>query len=430
MSMDGSTFGSEFAFDPSGAGLPTDEWSDEALAAEDAVTNPGPAGPTPEPASNGAQPPQPQPQPTPQPTAPEPSNEPQVPPEQTPPAQPAQPQPQAPEGQQPSATPQEQAAQTGGEQTPPAKKYLGKYDTPEQLEEGYKNIRRLQVQTSERMQQLEQERQEDRRRMAQVLQQLQPVLSDPEVQARLRGGQPLIPQTPGQPQHQVDVTQLSPEQLQAYLDQQVATQVQQQVQQVSQQQQTAQAQGEVRMVVQTFMNSHPDIQPGTELDYAINDVVTEFQTDSQGQHRPELFPYSLENLEAAYTLAQDPGLHKAVVELDLVPDAETLEIAREAVKNPAFFKQLKANPTYVDSPEGLELAREMAALPGLYANTAAQAAPPSPEAQRLAAQVETGGTGAPVTSAPGAVPQDEFDEALASWQSTNDNIFGLRIPTG
>ena len=392
-------------------GLPTDGWDDASLENEPAVTNAGPSGPTPEPAAPAAPPqaPEPQQQPAPQPPAQQPAEQP------TPTPEPQQP--QAPEGQ-PSATPQEQQQQAQEE----ARKWAGRYDTPEQMEEGYKNIRRLQVRTAERAAQIEAERAQDRQKMADLLNRLQPVLANPDIQALLQGA----PGVPSQPQ--VDFTQMTPEQQQAYIRGEAQRMAQAQVQEVTQQQQTQQADAEVRMVVQTFLNSNPDIVPGSELDMALGDVMAEFQTDSQGNHRPELFPYSLQNLDAAKQLALDPALHKTVVDLDLVPDNETLAIAREAQQNPAFFKQLKANPTYVDSAEGLELAREMAQLPGLYANAAQAAAPPTPDQMRLAAQVESGGTGAPVTSAPGEVPLDEFDEALASWQGSQGNIFGLHIP--
>lgn len=406
-------------------GLPTDGWDDASLEAEPVVTNAGPSTATPEPApGQGAPPPAepqqpaPQPQPTP---APEPAQPAQ--PQPQAPQQPQPQQPQAPEGAQPTATPQEQQQQAAEE----ARKWAGRYATPEQLEEGYKNIRRLQVQTAERAAQDRQRYETERLQVAQLLQQLQPVLADPDVRARLQGVA-LPGAQPGQAAPPPDLSQMTPEQFQAYVRSEAQRVASQQVQQVTQQQQSQQADNEVRMVVQTFLNSNPDVVPGSEMDHAIGDVMAELQTDSEGNHRPELFPYSLQNLEAAKQLAADPALFKTVVDLDLVPDSDTLAIAREAQQNPAFYKQLRANPTYVDTPEGIELAREMASLPGLYANAAQAAAPPSPEAMRLAAQVESGGTGAPMTSAPGQVPMDEFDEAIASWQSGQGNIFGLHIP--
>lgn len=332
---------------------------------------------------------------------------------------------QEPAPAEPSATPQEQeqgqpdegsTPDPGQEQAPEgesaeaqaARLYAGRYRTPEELEKGYKNIQRLQTRTQAERQRAELEAQQLRAALQEVRPYLEQLRADPgSVDDGFH-----------------DPTQLDADQLRALIDKQVS----QRVQQVQQQTQAEQTRQELRRTVESFIATHPDAAPGTELDEAIGDVLAEFQTDAEGNRRFDLFPVTEGNLEVAYTLAKEPDLRNMVVELDLVPNTENIEIAREAVSNPALAEVLLANPTLVDTEHGLNFARKQAALPGMYADAAQRGAAPSPEQARRAAYVETGGTGAPVMSAPGANPPDPFDEAIAAYnRGRESNIFGLAV---
>jgi hypothetical protein len=122
---------------------------------------------------------------------------------------------------------------------------------------------------------------------------------------------------------------------------------------------------------------------------------------------------------------QDVRLSEMVKELDLNPRAAgSLDVAWEASQNPHLHATLKAQPHLMETDEGMAEARfwaqaraqAVAAAPGNGASNGAAA--------RTAAFVETGGTGAPVTGAPGA-SKDEFDEAIAVWQENRGSpLFG------
>lgn len=401
----GEVFGPEFATQ-SETGQPNSDasWSDEAISLENDLVQVGPDQFASVPPSSSGEPPV-QTEPAPQQVQQQPV---QQPPEQQPlPQIPAQPQPEATPGGAPQGEPP-QATSEG---------FLnGKYKSAEEFETGFNNLRRLQVRTAEQLGERDRVIAQQQEQMRLLLERVRPFLEQPQPQVS-----------------EIDPTQLSSEQLQQLIQQeaqrQAVAQIGPQMEQVREEAAQSQAQQQVQLTVNTWLSSHPEIV-GTELDYGVNNVMNEFQKDSQGNVRPELFPYTLENMDAALEVAQDERLLNTLVELDLIPEKESISLAREAMQNPALYKQFKANPTYLDSPEGIELAREMAQLPGLYANAQQAAALPSPEAARLAATVETGGSGAPMPTAPGQQPPppDEMDESIALWGHQSANVFGLDVP--
>lgn len=377
----GEAFGHEFAF--ASDEEPTNGWTDQALfdeASTEAPTEPAQAAPP---------------------------TEPVVTPQQ------GEPEPPAEEGAAPTPTAEQPEAQAPAEAETEAEKqerlYAGRYKTVDELEQGYKGIQGLQGRQVKELQRKELENQQLRAALEQVV---------PYLEER-QGLQ--------QPAQALDPTQLTAEQLQAVIQQQVDQRVGQATQQVTQQSQQQAAQQQMRQAVESFMATHPDVAPGTPLDMAVGEVLAELQTDRQGQRRADLFPVTAPNLEVAYELAKEPALRNMVGELDLVPNNETIEIAKEVVSNPALAEVLLANPVLIDSDHGLAYARKQAQLPGMYSQAAERVAQPTPEQQRRAAYVETGGTGAPVTQAPGATPQDEMDEAIVSFGKGRDNIFGIAV---
>lgn len=386
----GAAFGSDFAvsLDDDNAPKSTD-FSDEALDAE---------------ASTPAQPQEPAP------VAAPPQAEEQKADEQQ--------QPAPDEGQQPEA---------GAEGEPEPRKWAGRYDSPEALEHGYRHSQRMVSRVQQRLQEIEAQREQDRQQAEQLraaLEQVAPHLErarqlEAWVQGQAQGLPPeQLPQIPTVDQN------FSADEINRLVQQQVA----QATEQVRSQTRQEVAQQQLEQTVNGFFESHPDAQPGTPLDDEIGRVIAEFQTDPSGNRRQDLFPITSENLEVAYQLAKDPSLHSVMVDLDLVPSAETIEIAKEAAANPALAEVLIANPTAVDNDKGLEWARKMAALPGMYEQAAQRSAGPTPQQMRRAAHVETGGTGAPVNQAPGSVPQDEMDEAIAAYtRGRGDNVFGLQV---
>lgn len=300
------------------------------------------------------------------------------------------------------------------EETP--KRWADRYESAEELEKGYKNIQALYSRTM-------QERQADRLRM----QQMEAALQALQERATTQPGEP----APVLPEGLDDLTALTPQELQSFIDHQVEQRTQQVQGQVTEDLQRQQRVAAIQSSVAQFMATHPEVTPDSPLDYAIGQVIEEFQKGSDGVQRFENFPVDAVNLELAYELAQDESLRNAVVELDLVPSRDNLDLAKEAAANPALYREFKANPHLLDTDEGIEIAKQQAQLrsaipagqpvPGVVVN-----GQPSREQVVASAHVETGGTGAPIPGAPATPPRDEWDEVEALYASEKrDNVFGL-----
>lgn len=274
----------------------------------------------------------------------------------------------------------------------------------------FKNLRRLQVQQAEELK-------AERERAAQMeaaLQQLAPLLEGNQSQ-----------EAPFDP--------FDPTSVQRFIEHQVAQRTAQAQQVVQTEQQRAALVADIDAQVTAFKQAHPEVVDESPIDRAIAAVVQDLQTPENGG-RPDvnLFPVTVDNLEVAYALAQDQTLYRAVQELDLFPDEETLQIARDAIANPVLFEEFKAQPQLLDNDEGIRvayrragMAQQIASLPGQVQQAAeAGLKKAMPQQMRRQAHVETGGTGAPASSAPGARPEgDEFDEVIAVHRQDNNSIF-------
>lgn len=384
--LSGEHFGHEFAGQTAGSASP-DDWSDEALAQEPLVGEQAPATSA----------------------APEPQFV-----EATEPVlvtdAPAQQQVVAPE-----PVPSTEGGQPEGTTTPGTpRKWAGKYENPEELEKGYKNVQRLHSRTQQQLQAIELQNQQ----LAAYLEQVKPYLQ------QVMDQQAALPGHTGEP---IDLSELTPDQLQAIVNQQV----QQATERVRNETRSETSQRVVAETVTQFMASHPDIQEGSELDDTIGELLEEFQRTPDGRRSMDLFPITHQNLDLAYQLAKDENVRDMFLDLDLKPLPQNIAIAQEAAGNPALAEVLLAQPDLVDSEHGMNHARKLAGLPGLYQNAQQQVAVrTSPEVARRAAHVETGGTGAPISSAPGAVPQpvDEFDLVIDAWKGgRSGNVFGLQV---
>jgi hypothetical protein len=330
---------------------------------------------------------------------------------------PAKTQPEGQEGQQPSSpqvvapeagqTPaQGDPGQTAEGQTPdeaPSQDTLigGRFKDVDTLLKSYNDLRKEYNQT------LSREREAARRLQEAQLQVQQP-----------QAAQGLTPE-------EAQMLLNNPQALEQYLNAQVERKVETKVQGL----QNEQLREHLTAVAEQFMTAHPEVTPNSPLDEAMGEVINFFQKDDKtGELVYEWFPVTRENLEYAYEMGKDPSLFQAVKELDMIPNERNLSIAKEAVADPAFRKALKANLTALEDETGeaLDYVRRVSKIPGLYEDAVAAAQPPSPEQVRMAAHVETGGTGAPIQTAPGQRPQrDELDEDIELWEKSSDNVFGL-----
>lgn len=219
-------------------------------------------------------------------------------PEETQPAAEEQPEPEAPATpetpSEPEVEPEAEAEPEAPEagETPEqaeARKWADKYDSPEKLEEAYRH----QVSSATR---LAQERAEMQRRLQEYEEAL------PRVAAYVEQLQKAAQQQVRPPQVPDDIDLNDPEQLQAFINAQVQQGVQTGVQQalgpLQQQQQEAQriaqeqAQHEqMRQQFATWQADNPEVQPGSDMWTAMNNVLYELQYDpDQGQPIPDNFP--------------------------------------------------------------------------------------------------------------------------------------------
>jgi hypothetical protein len=164
--------------------------------------------------------------------------------------------------------------------------------------------------------------------------------------------------------------------------------VQQQLRPMQERQQQEQAAAQMRQTLEhtvgQFRASHPDLVPNSPLDYAWAQTFQDLQ------------------LPPTHPVAQ--------------------EIAYEATKDPGLKKVLKANPHWMQTQEGMEMARSEARR--LFPSPSRKPAQPRPAVQK--AHVETGGTGAPADGAPSDA--DSMDRAIGWWMKNRGNpLMGGRI---
>lgn len=182
-------------------------------------------------------------------------------------------------------------------------------------------------------------------------------------------------------------------QRQQEIDQLVSQKVQQQVGPIVQQSQAQLEENQRRAQfdtnVETFYRSHPEVEEGSDLDRKVGAAFVE--------------------------LRRTTGLNMA--------HPEALDVALECVQNPKLITIYRLNPTYLDTPEGRQYARQMAGAPEIQAaiEKGQQKRQSNGEASRRAAFVEHGGSGIPAGT-PGKQPKgDEFDEALDLWKSERES---------
>ncbi len=275
------------------------------------------------------------------------------------------------------------------------KLYAGKYETVEQVEKGYREARDMSRRSAERAKAAEQELEEIKAKASQLEDTLrkaapilQRVLTQPQTPAQPLYDQFGNPVPVPQPQPitstptQYDIEQIVAQRL-------AAAQGQMQQQFTEQQLNTMREQN-----ILSFYEKHPEVVREGPLDSDITETVRalgEAWGDSQ---------------------------------LD-ISNPDVLEIAYEATQNPQLRSVLSLNPAYIDTDEGLALARIQAAMlrgDGTITQQTSQV-PASVVGQRKP-NLESASQGA----APAAeAPMDEVDSAIFEYRKANarsgDSIF-------
>lgn len=267
------------------------------------------------------------------------------------------------------------------------KVWAGKYNSVDELEKGYRELRELQRRTAERANAFEQRGMEYEGRLAQLEDALRRAIPFVEA-AQKRQSQPQAPQDPYSleaPQPQVQ--QITPEMIMPLVQKQADIIVQQKLQEYRQQEELRMAKEvefeEAKANFAHFFESHPEVEQGGTLDA---DIAATIQA-----------------LNAAW------GPQGS--ELDLT-SSTALEIALEATQRPALRAVYEANPAYADSPELRELARNLASqVDGITQPEKAAPVQPLPHTP----VVERGSSQAP----PPGTPLDEFEEAVLAHRKEN-----------
>lgn len=294
-----------------------------------------------------------------------------------------------PASEQPEETPEVPLAESAEEEATPEPeaeeeapvRLAGKYTSTEELEKGYKELRDLQRRTAERAKAAERQRLQVEQRAL-------------ELQKALQEAVPIIQQVMSKKPAQKDGEQwpwedgqtpetLTPAQVKPLIDQAVQTRLMEE--EHTRNKRTAEEQ-EARAASEAlaqFFAAHPDVEPDSEDDSKIAETIVTLHKSWESE---------------GWTL-------------DLT-DTGNYEIAFEASQRPALRKVLELNPSFVESEEGMLLARAQAEMlesrltqqPKPEPTTEQRRVPPKPVAEKAS------GAAPPRDER----PLDEFDAAVVA----------------
>jgi hypothetical protein len=335
---------------------------------------------------------------------------------ETPPAPPPPEEPEAPA--EPTPTPEAgEAAAVEEEQVPetPAVEYEhenlktfmgGKYRTFADAEAAMKSLQGMSTRTFQEKQRIEQAWQEAEARNQQIA---------PFVRQYLEQAQKGQTQGPTIEQLDEETDPAKRQQMfQQMLDQAVEQRVgpvEQRIQQERQRQEFEQLRETTKREVAAFYAENDGLQDTPE-DAQLAELLGELRETTDDE-----YPWTKENLNAAYKMVQHPKARQLIDDLGLDP-RDYVDTAIEAVQNPTLEKYVRLNPAALTSPELLAAARDFISTPG---------AAPAPtqeqrdeEARRNAAFSESARTGAPVQTAPGQLPENDLMSQMARQAAAED----------
>ncbi len=273
------------------------------------------------------------------------------------------------------------------------KAWAGKYQTPEAMEKGYRELRDLQRRTAERAKAYEQrvaevefqaqqmnQRVQEATNYVRTLQQQQQQAQQPQQTYYDDMGNPVqIPQAP---------PGLTPQQVQDYVNAQLQEQAAYQAQAAQQQAWRQEKYNEAQQAQARFFEQHPEVVKDSDADEDIATTILAFNE--------------------AWTAIDGSTFN--------LGSEESLAIAYEASKRPALRVVLEKQPSLMDDDEGMTLAYALTEQIEQRTNTqmAPQptgrmtARPNTPFAERGSSPAPQQGT-----------PLDEFDQAVAEYRGQN-----------
>jgi hypothetical protein len=293
---------------------------------------------------------------------------------------------------QPVETPESGGAETSA---PEPKLWAGKYQTPEALEQGYRERSEMHRRAAERASQFEAQQQaiaQKAQEMEKALRRAVPFIQDLQRENQALKQRPQLDQfgnvveTP-----QATVPPVDPRQVEQYVNTRTQAEVSRLRQELEAQMQE-QSQLEARKVsIMKFYEDHPEVEIRGPIDSDIRETLQDF-SDAWGDWEPD------------------------------VANPEVLEIAYEASKDPALRAVLRKNPQFIDDEDGMKLARfEAAILRGEPITQTVSQVPASVVGTRKPV-VEKASTTSPSPSS--NAPLDPWEEAVKEYRKSEKSSFG------
>ncbi len=278
------------------------------------------------------------------------------------------------------------------------KLWANKFASPEELEKAYRSATGEMHRARTTQRQIETQFEELSERNRVLEETLQRAL--PFLQGMNRPQYP-VQQQPGQPayepglydQPQPAPQQYGPEQFLPYVDQMVAQRTEAIREELRSQMAAEDAVADAEDTIGAFFEKHPEIEVYGEVDKAIVDTLGYLNS----------------------------GWQQYQAQVD-VTDVDQLERVYEASRREALLQVLEDNPRYIQSENGMTLARfEASLLEGAQPITQGTAQVPASMVGQRPPVVERAATG---TAPEGAQPVDEFEEAVLQRRRALGTTFG------
>lgn len=292
--------------------------------------------------------------------------------------------------------------------------YANKYKTPEDLERGYSersDMWRRALEQARAEEALRIQVEQEKARYEEAFRQIIPTLEQAAAQnqqmhqwaKQYQEATGELPPGYTPPPVQQGPPAMGPTEVQRLMDERLAAERAAMQEQFSRQQEAA----SLAAAVDSFYETHPEVEPYGALDTEITDAKRYLETSDQWA--------GVRNPDGTYGIETDPT------------DPGTLEVLYEASRRPALLEVLKLRPEYFSSVQGLAIARRDASLiEGVPATTAPQVqnVPASRAGARAGQKLPF------VESAQGVVPEEGGPDLNDPWERVKATGDGPKTASG
>lgn len=292
---------------------------------------------------------------------------------------------------------QEEQVADGTEETEEEVLYANKYRTVDDLVKGYNNSRAQYNRAEQRARAFEEQSVTAQRQLQMAQRQLQ------DAALYIQQMQYMAQQRPAQPAQDAYGNDIPQQPQQVGVDPELIPLLQQQALLEEQERLRGEVGAELEArreaqdrndAIMGFFENHPEVEVNSPADVEVRRVLREWE-DAWGEYEP------------------------------VVSNPATLEIAYEASQNPELRTVLAMHPQYIDSEEGLELARMRAnELKAGRAVTQSVSQVPAQTVGQRKPHVERASTGNPKAGSE-QKPLDPWEEAVLAYREENDQAKGL-----